>query len=193
VPDYPQFPTVSSVSAPMIIDEVYRYTTDQSYEIRRSKHSRPRRRYTLEYLGKQTYEMRLLRDFFGTVRFGALPFTWVHNTAEETVTVQGTTPVTLSYYPVPHGLLTGQWVAVMASPGNAVNGGWRVTRVNPYDLTLDGSVAGGAGSGQVRVYLPMAVGVFAQDAMTSPTKLIGPEAGTRGYWNITVEIEELYA
>jgi hypothetical protein len=195
--DYPQTPLPSSVSAPEYLDEVLRFQTDFAYELRRAKHSRPRRRWTLEYLGKTTAEMHQIRDFFGTVRFGVFPFTFYHPTALDAVVFQNTTPITLSYNGA-HGLMTGQMVGVFSSPGgNAKNGFYTITRVNAIQIALNGSTAGGGGVGSVRVYVPNAVGRFSDDTMPSPTKLAGPETASpqqntmAGFWNFTVVIEEV--
>src|SRR5262245_25509151 len=139
MPDFPTAPLPSSVSAPSIVDEVYRYVTDSSYEVRRSKHSRPRRRYTLEYLGKTTHEMRLLRDFFNLQRGGALPFSWWHPTAAETVIFADTTPIIITFTTA-HGLMTGQYVGIFESPGgNARNGFYRIRRITTTAVELPGS------------------------------------------------------
>jgi hypothetical protein len=180
------------VSAPAIIDEIYRHNTDSAYEYRRAKHSRPRRRYTLDYLGKTTHEMRLIRDYIGTLRGGTLPTSWWHPTAPETVGFSPTTPIVLQFYTA-HGLVTNQMLGVFESPlTNAVNGFWTITRITPYAVSLNNSTSVGSGTGVVRVYLPRAIAIFSEDTMPSPQKLIGPEAGSEGWWNFTITLEEVF-
>jgi len=192
MPDFPTAPVPSSTSAPAIIDEIFRYRTDQSYEVRRSKHSRQRRRYQIEYLGKTTHEMRLIRHFFNLQRGGALPFSWWHAVSEP-VTFVGGTPVVV-HYTTAHGLVDGQMIGVFVSPGgNALNGFYTITSGGSGTVLLNGSSSGLSGPGAVRVYLPMAVGIFSEDTMASPTKLIGPESGSQGYFNFNITIEELFA
>jgi hypothetical protein len=198
MPFFPPTPTPSHVSAPAIIDPVHRFTSDSGYEIRRSKHSRPRRRWTVEWLGKTAGEMHGIRDFLHEVRGGALEFGWVHPTAFEFCVVGNTTPIQVSY---PHGLVTGQAVAILVStlPG-LVGTTWGVTRLNSTLLTLNGSNAQGvAGYALINVYVPHAVAILSQDTWESPVKLIGPEQdestyGPRrqGYFNWSVTIEETF-
>lgn len=191
MPDYPQFPVPSSTSAPAIIDEVYRFKSDQGYEVRRSQTMRPRRRYQLDYLGKTTHELRLIRHFFHFQRGGALPFSWWHGGAFEQVSVLASTPIIINF-PTAHGLMDGQMLAVFQSPGNAANGFWTITSFGTVSVTLNGSTSVGAGLGLVSVYLPKAVGVFSEDTMPSAVKLLGPESGSRGRWNFSVQIEEVF-
>ena len=97
MPDFPTVPVPSSISAPEVIDPMLSFGADMGYEVRRARHSRPRYRYTLEWLGKVTGDMRYIRDFLMQQRLGTLAFRWFHNTAKETgVLVHPTTPVTLS-------------------------------------------------------------------------------------------------
>jgi hypothetical protein len=184
-------PIPKHISAPAIIDEVHRFTTDQSHEVRRAKHSRPRRRYVVEWRGIHTGHMRLIRDFLGTCRYGALPFEFLHCTALDTVTVNATSPVSLIYNTA-HGLLTGQWIGVMSSPGQALNGFWQVTRIDALRVSLNGSVAQGSGPATTRVYLPQALAVFNADTWEAPVKLIGPEQNAQGWFNVSLTIEELF-
>ena len=193
---YPNTPLPSSVSAPAIIDPVLRYSADSGIEIRRIRTSRPRRRYTLDYLGKTTEEMHYLRDFLMVHRLGVTPFEFLHPTASDDVTFSNTTPVVLTINT--HGLITGQWVFIGNAP-TPLNGLWTVTRINHYQLSLNGSVASGTGTGglSVVVYLPTAVAMFDQDTWNSPTKLVGPERlGTSlvrsGYFSWSVVVEEVF-
>ena len=169
--DYPTFPVPSSTSAPAFIDEILRFRTDSSLEIRRSRYSRPRRQFTLEYLGKTTHEMRIIRDFLAAQRFGTLPFSWWHSTASESVTFTASTPIVL-HFTINHGLLTGQMVGVFESPGgNAANGFWTITSGGTGTILLNGSSSVGAGPGAVRVYLPRAVARFSEDTYPSPARV----------------------
>jgi hypothetical protein len=177
------------------MDPMHVFETDSGYQQRRSKHSRPRRRYTLDYLGKTTEEMRFIRDFLLGVRLGVLPFSFQHPTASDDVPFSNTTPVILTYT---HGLITGQWLAIGNAPG-ALNGFWPVTRINHTQVALTGSVASGVGTGSLSamVYLPFAVAVFDQDTWTSPTKLLGPERQALpnrwgGIFSWAVSIEEIF-
>jgi hypothetical protein len=197
MPTYPLTPLPSKVSAPEIIDPMLLFETDSGYSIRRVKRSRPLRRYTLDYLGKSTLEMRLIQDFFYSQRLGTLEFDFYHPTASEAVQVLNTTPVILVY---PHGLITGQWLIPGLTPNTSINGRvWQVTRIDGTHLSLNGSAAGGTGTGQIITYLPHARGVFSDDTWQGPVTLIGPEqvfdavSGRRsGYFNFTVTIEELF-
>ena len=189
---FPQVPTPASISAPAFIDPLWRFASDQSHEVRRAKHSRPRRRFILDYLGLTTHEMRVVRDFLSSVRYGLFPFSWIHWTALEPVVFANSTPIAV-HFPTYHGLLTGQALYVPESPsGNAANGFYFITNVAPTAVLLNGSTSVGFGSGAIRVYLPNAVAILPEDTLPSPAKLIGPESGTSGRWNWTLTIEELF-
>lgn len=183
-------PLVSQVDPPEKIYPLHRFVTDSGVEIRRAKHSRMRRRYSMAWKHLTAGDLHLIDDFLGTCGFGAVPFEFLHPTAVDDVNILATTPVTLNYAAA-HGLLTGQWVGVMSSPANALNGYWPISRLNALQLTLTGSTPQGAGMGTVRVYLPQAVAIFADDTMESPTTLRGPEAGVQGFFQKTLTIEEL--
>src|SRR5205809_4863741 len=117
---FPQTPPPSKVSSPEIIDPMLSYESDQGYSIRRAKRSRPLRRYTLDYLGRTTQEMRQFRDFFYFTRFGVFEFEFYHPTAFDTTpTILNTTPVIVSNYI--HGLYTGQWVYIQISANVSLN------------------------------------------------------------------------
>lgn len=191
-PDYPTFPVPSSVSAPAMIDPQYVFTSDAGYQSRRSQTMRPRRRYTLDYLGKGTHELRLIRHFFNLQRYGTLPFSFWHPTALEPVTFVASTPIIL-HFTTAHGLVDGQMLGVFQSPsGNAANGFWTITSGGSGTVLLNGSSSVGAGPGAVRVYLPKAIGVFSEDTMPSATKHIGPESGSQGKFSWQVTIEEVF-
>ena len=190
---YPTVPTPSSISAPAIIDEAHSFVSDSGYETRRARHSRPRRRFTLEYLGKTTAEMRVISDFLMAHRFGSgQTFEWVHITAFDIVPALNTTPIILNYQ---HGLVTGMYInigtpAFLAQP-------WRITRLNPTMIALDGTVASGATNVSVYTYLPYAVARMSEDTWESAVKLIGPEqlgtaGGRTGFFNFSVSIEEVF-
>lgn len=194
---FPFQPVPSSVSAPAILDPMWSFEADAGITIRRAKHSRPRRRFSLDYLGKTTTEMRMVRDFLQEQRLGALSFQWAHPTALDFVNVDGTTtPVAIIYE---HGLVTGQWVGLVNGPPS-LQALWQVTRINRQVLVLNGSVATGTvATAFAFVYLPTAVGVFSGDVMASPEKILGPEqwypvgAQNRiGYFNFQVFIEEIF-
>ena len=175
--DFPLVPIPSSISAPEVIDPMIRSQMDQGYEVRRSLHSRPRFRYTLEWLGKRTDEMRYLRDFLMFQRLGTLPFRWFHGTAQETgVEVRATTPVIL-YFPYGHGMYTGMWIIVSGAVGvnAAINTAWQVTRADWQHVYLNGSTNMGVGTCTTGVFMPRAVARFNEDTWPSPVKLIGPE------------------
>lgn len=193
MPLYPMTPLPSSVSAPAIIDPAHRFASDSGYESRRPMHSRPRRRFTLEYLGKNTQQMRVIRDFLQACRFGAgQTIQFAHMTAFDTVPFANTTPIILTYY---HGLVTGQWINI-GSPGFLAQP-WRITRLNSTEIALDGTVASGPGQCTVQQYLAHAVATFSEDTMPEPTKLIGPEqinagGNSSGFFNFVVTIEEIF-
>jgi len=186
------------VSSPEVLDPMWQYQVDQGYQFRRAKHSRPRLRYTLEYLGLDVTNLRILRDFFQAQRLGVTSFTWVHPTAVDVAQVAATTPVSLTYL---HGLWTGAWVVVSNSPNPGINGGsFQITRTAYNQYTLNGTTAAGiAGTATVQVYLPRAVGIFREDVWPQPAPLIGPDqtahapSGRRsGRYNTMVTIEEIF-
>lgn len=190
--DFPTFPLPSSISAPEIIDPMYTFMSDAGYSVRRSQTMRPRRRYSLSYLGKSTHELRLIRHFFNLQRGGTLPFAFWHLTALEPVVFVASTPIIL-HFTTAHGLVDGQMLGVFQSPsGNAANGFWTITSGGSGTVLLNGSTSVGAGPGAVRVYLPKAVGVFSEDTMPSATKHIGPESGSQGRFSWQVTIEEVF-
>jgi hypothetical protein len=170
------------------------FVSDGLYSVRRALASRPRRRYTLEYLGLSTFNYWIIRDFIQANRNGVLPFSWVHPTAWAVVPATNTTPVWLQYL---HGMVTGQWVNIGSGPAGLL-GTWQVTRVDNSNLILNGSVASGAGvTVSVAVYLPYAIARFNENQWESPVKLIGPEqlalAGRReGFFNAAIQIEEIF-
>jgi hypothetical protein len=161
-------------------------------------HSRPRRRYTLEYLGKTVQEMRVIRDFLQVQRFGAgTVLQFVHPNAWDLVPASNTTPIILTFQ---HEFVTGQWVNI----GNTgLAGIWRVSRVSPTQLALDGTSASGAVTVSVYAYLPAAVARFSDDIMESPVKVrgtdhLGPDrpgetrGALAGRFSWTVQIEEVF-
>ena len=194
MPDFPTVPVPSSISAPEVIDPMLRQVQDMGYEVRRARHSRPRYRYTLEWLGKVTGDMRYIRDFLMQQRLGTLAFRWFHNTAKETgVLVHPTTPVTLSF-PAGHGLYHGMWLVISDPVGVAagIQGGWQIHYVDWLTVLLNGSTNQGNGTCSTQVFLPRAVARFSEDTWPSPVKLIGPEEMFRGYFSWSVVIEEVF-
>ena len=194
MPDFPPAPVPSSISAPEVIDPMLSFQSDFGYEVRRVLHPRPRFRYTLEWLGKTTHEMRYIRDFLMFQRLGTLPFSWHHNTGQQSgVVVANTTPIVLTY-PTTHGLVTGMHVYLFnaVGVGAGLQAVYRVTRLSQEQLLLDGSTAAGAGTVGATVYLPRAVARFPEGTMPSPVKLIGPENGIQGFWNFSLQIEEIF-
>ena len=192
--DFPLLPIPSHISSPEVIDPMLRSVMDQGYEVRRSLHSRPRWRYTVEWLGKQTNEMRAVRDFLMQMRLGTLPFRWFHSTAYETgVTVGSTTPIHL-IFPLGHGLFSGMWINIQNAVGvsTAIHGVWQVTYIDRLVVILRGSTALGTGTCATNMVFPRAVARFNEDTWASPVKLIGPEQMTQGYWNYSVVIEEIF-
>lgn len=190
---YPVNPPPSNVSAPAIIDPVLRYSTDAGYEVRRARVSRPRRRYTLDYLGQTTATLRLIRDFIASQRANVVPCQFYHPLAVDLATINNTTPVILTYE---HGLVTGQWVGVGGGFGG-INGFWQITRLGPFDISLNGTTSSGTGQVSVIQYLPQALVVFSEDTWPVPTKLIGPDQIARGsfrsgYFSWSVTIEEVF-
>jgi hypothetical protein len=190
------FPQVSSatqvdVSAPDIMDPFLSFETDSSHIVRRTQHSRPLRQYIIEYKGAPTADYRIIRDFVLLGRHWVNPFEWYHSTALEPVTFDHTTPIVL-HFTTTHGLIDGQWLGVFQSPnGNARNGFYPITRGGTATVLLNGSTAGGAGPGGVRIYFPKAVVVLQQgDTFPGAVKLIGPEAGSQGRWNFSVMVRE---
>jgi hypothetical protein len=188
---YPFTPVPSSIQAPSVVDPMHSFETDSGTTFRRSKHSRPQRRYQLDYLGKNTAEWRIIRDFIQAQRLGVLPFEFLHMTATDAATYSNTTPVVVTMW---HAYTSGQWVSIGSSnPNTSIHGGWRITRLSSTTFSLDGSIAGGAGTCQVYTYIPQAVGVFSEEGDPSPVKLMGPESTTsnRGRFSFSVQILEL--
>lgn len=196
MPDFPYPPIPSHISAPEVIDPMLRMSVDQGYEVRRVRHSRPRFRYTVEWLGRTTNEMRSIRDFLMQQRLGTLSFRWFHLTARDTdVQVYPTTPITL-VFPWGHGLFSGMWVYLTNPAGvnAALNGSvWQITRLSSSEVLLNGSTSlGGPGGCTAQVMLPRAVARFSEDTWQSPVKLIGPEEINHGYFNFQCIIEEVF-
>ena len=166
--------------------------TDAGYEVRRARHSRPRYRYTMEWLGKVTGDMRYIRDFLMQQRLGVFAFRWFHSTAKETgVIVHPTTPITLQF-PAGHGLYNGMWLVVTNAVGVTLGGGWQIIYVDWLHVLLNGSTSQGAGTCSTQVFLPRAVARFNEGTWESPVKLIGPEQMFRGYFNYSVIVEEIF-
>lgn len=194
---FPTLPRPSSVSPPAIIDPTLRYSVDQGYEYRRAIHSRPRRRWTLEWLGSTVTDMRVVKDFIMLQRLGAMDFAFWHPTAFETATVAPTTPISIFYV---HGLVTGQWLIISSMPTNPSLEGqaFPIQRFTSTSLTLQGTTgAGVAGNCVVQVYAPHCKAVFNEDTWEQPATIIGPDQvggpGLRqGYYNYQLQIEELF-
>jgi hypothetical protein len=167
---YPNIPLPSSVSSPVVMDPMLEMVSDAGYSVRRALASRPRRSWTLEYLGKS-----------------------LHPTAFDVVPQTNTNPTWLNYQ---HGLFTGAWVNISSGPAGLI-GQWQVTRVDSQYIILNGSAASGVGNVAVEDYVPNAIGRFSDNTWESPSKLIGPDqlgtAGNRtGYFSFTVQIEEVF-
>lgn len=189
---YPLVPLASAVSAPAVVDPVLTFSADAGYLVRRARTSRPRRRYTMEYLGLTTADLRLLRDFVVVIRGGATTFSWTHPTATEQVTIGNTTPVTATFA-ITHALMTGDWLWVDSASGVTVPiGAYQVTRVTSTQVTLNGTTAAGAGTMMSRMHLANAMLLLAEDTFPEPVKLIGPEAAGTGRFNVTTVIQEVF-
>lgn len=187
---FPFSPTPSMISAPIYVDEMHQFITDSSTPIRRAKHSRPRRRYQIEWLGRTTVEMRTIRGFLVQQRLGALSFEWLHLLSLESATYASTTPIIVT---LPHMYLTGQWVGLNYATNAALNLLWQVTRISATQFSLNGSTASGAGTAYVFAYLPQVYALFADDTFDAPVQLIGPDSADATYrqWNWSIQIEEL--
>jgi hypothetical protein len=194
--NYPNNPVPSMVSGAEIIDPVWAYSVDQGYEVRRAKHSRPRHRWTLEYRGLKTQDMRQIRDFVHFARLSQLDFAWQHPTAQDLVLISPTTPVTMGGY---HGLATGQWVIIYGSPNPSLNNqAWQVTRYDVLNCFLNNTTAAGiAGNANMQLYVPHMKIVAAEDTFPAPVTHRGPEqvradVAYPGYYAYTVTLEELF-
>lgn len=190
-------PRPSVVHVAEIIDPSWSYQVDSGYEVRRSKHSRPRHRWTLEYLGLDVGHLRVLRDFIQFARLSAMDIQWRHPTAMDKLLCSPTTPVTIGGY---HGMVTGQWMIIFSSPNPSLNNqAWQVTRYDGLNVFLNGSHAEGiAGLCDAQLYVPHAKIVSSSEGtFPAPATLIGPEQfrydGARsGYYSMTVQIEETF-
>ena len=187
------------VSAPEIIDPVFEYQVDSGYSVRRSRWSRPRHRWTLEYRGLKTQDMRQIRDFVHFARLSQLDFAWQHPTALDLVLVSPTTPVTVGGF---HGLATGQWIilySVPATPLPHMTGrAWQITRFDVLNLLVNDSVGQGIATNMyMQLYVPHMKIVAAEDSFPAPVTHRGPEQVRAdlpypGYYAYTVTLEELF-
>jgi hypothetical protein len=192
---YPASPVPSEVHAPEVFSRILRFETDYGYSARRPLQSRPRRRWTLDYLGQSTANMRVIRDFIQEVQLGALDMQWFHPTAIELALFQPTTPVNVLLL---HGMTTGMWVGVSNTPNPNINGGvFQITRTTNSSFTLNGTTGvGSEGNGNVIIYLPHATVLLQDDTLPAPSTLIGPERIPiapdvyRGIYNFQVTIRE---
>jgi hypothetical protein len=197
MPLYPSSPVPSEVHPPEIIDPSIEFVSDYGYSIRRPRTSRPRRRWTLDYLGMSTASMRVIRDFLQEVRFGAGDIQFFHPTAIELATFQPTTPVNVLLF---HGMTTGMWVGVSNTPNPNINGGvFQITRTTDSSFTLNGTTGAGIqGNGNVIIYVPHATVVTQDGTFSAPSTLIGPERIPiapdvyRGIYNFQVTLEEQF-
>ena len=188
---YPFLPVPASVHMPQYLDPSLRFESDQGVSIRRARTRRPRRIFQLDYLGLTSQEMRHIRGFLLDHRLSVTPFSFYNLNAIDTVTLDNTTPVTISNYQ--HPFLTGQWLILANTAGGALDGAWQVTKLSYNSLSLIGTTAVGTITGTVAPYLPTAIGHFPEDHLESATKLIGPDStdSTRGRFSQTVFIEEI--
>ncbi len=189
---YPFEPAPSSVHPPVVIDPALHASTDQGYMFRRSQFSRPRRIFQLDYLGKISHDMRFIRDFLQEHRLSVTPFQWLNFNTRDTATVASTTPVILTFQG--HGYVTGQWVAVNMTPtAGPLDGFYQVTRLNYQQVSLNGSVASGAGSAIVTPYVPLMIGHYPEGTFPSAEKLMGPDSldSARGRFTWTIFLEEI--
>ena len=192
MPTFPTTPLPASVSAPALIDPVLKHRVDAGYEVRRSRYLHGWRRYTLEWLGKTTAEMRTIRTFLEReIRGGALPFAWTHP-SPDAVSADSGTPVVVTQTTGIHGLQTNQHV-VIAGINVTINGVRRITRISDTQYSLQGTSGGGGGTGTAAPHLPVAVVSFgSEDTWESPQKLIGPERNAEGRFNFQLVIEERF-
>ena len=200
MPDlFPLEPRPSMVSAPAIIDSALVYQVDAGYSQRRTRWSRPRRRWTMQYLGLSTADMHIVRSAVMSFRNTALPCSWLHPTAFNFGSVFPSSPLTVQG--IYHGLYTGQWVQIVASsPTNLAGQIYSVTVIDPSQFLLNGALGPGvSGLMSYRLYVPYAALAMQEDTLPAPETLIGPEqtgilpAGFRtGAYSLSVEIEELF-
>jgi hypothetical protein len=183
-------PLPSQISAPAIIDPMWSMDVDQGYQVRRSKHSRPRRRFVIDWLGRLTEDMHIIRDFLYELRLGVHTCEFLHSTSFDTAQAANTTPIILTY-PKAHGYRTGQylWVTGIGALPTTI---WQLTRLSQTQVALNGSTALGATPCFTNVYLPYAVVIAQSDTWESPQKLIGPEAIGQGAFNFSITLEEVF-
>jgi hypothetical protein len=171
---------------------MHEFKTDQGYSLRRAKHSKPTRGWVLDYLGRRSDEMRLIRDYLYSLRLGILETEFLHPTSADNATLFSGTPMGM-YVQYGHGLRSGQWLGISLAQASILNETrWQVTVLSPTVLSLNNSPAVDGGFCLIQAYVPHARCIFNQDTWESPTKLIGPERNNDGAWNYQVIIEELF-
>lgn len=169
MPTWPPVTTIApySCSPHGIIDPVLRFSSDQGYEIRRSRHSRSRRTYQLVYW-ENAHLIMLLLDFIEReIRGGALSFDWTYPYPMRITQITAATP-NLVQTPWHHGLQTGDQVVITNSATH--NGIRTVTRVNLNNVSLQGTAGGSpeAAGGLIAAYFPYMSLQLDGDALAPP-------------------------
>jgi hypothetical protein len=189
---YPVLPAPASISAMTIIDPSYEMMTDFGYSIRRARYPRPRRFYTLTYLGLTTLELRFFQHFFVIHRLRTTAFSWYPHLVYDTGTVLNTTPIRIN---VQHPYVGGQWVVIGESTVPNLNGFYQVTTPDGDFLLLNNTTARGVGTCHVGPFLPNAILRTSEDGeLPAPEKLMGPESidTSRGRFSMIVGVEEIF-
>lgn len=191
MPLWPVTPVPYHVSAPGVLDPVLRMDTDQGYSVRRSRFSRRRRLYQVSYLGTAD-EIMILLDFIeGTIRGGALSFSWIYPYGQMIASISSATPnlLTTSYR---HGLQTGDQVNIAGTVSH--NGIFTVTVTGVTTATLTGTAGGSAEGavGTVAFYLPFASLQLDGDTLPPPEVEhdFGPFRDNDSLTRLTVTIKQ---
>lgn len=176
------------------MDVVLKFESDQGYSVRRSRHSRNRRLYSLTYWATAHNLLQVLDFVEREIRGGALSFAWTYPYGQHIAFINNTVPnlVATTYV---HGLQTGDQVAISNTATH--NSIYTVTRVNANTLHLQ-DTSGGSGEGpggRLAVHLPYASLQLENDTTPLPEPLhdYGPFIDDDSLTRISFLIREEFA
>ena len=183
-----------SVSPFGIIDPVLRFSSDQGYEIRRSRWSRSRRVYQVTYWDSTNLILQIIDFIERELRVGALSFSWTYPYAQSITSISAATPNLLTTTYV-HGLQTGDY-AVLADTATH-DGTYTVTRINANNVQLQGTTGGVAEGaiGTIAAYYPYMSLQLEGDTMQIPEAMHGWGAMVNddGYIKLNLMFREEFA